>query len=505
MMKINSQTKPLNIRQFRIIYVIWVTLTLTSCNNELKTDSKFQVHISGQISNYVKGENTFYFAVNRLGQDQKVYYPEITKDGFYALDIETPRKTDFWISYKTNILLPLFKSDSIHIVLDGSKTQQSDFYNSIIFTGGDVKYLLDALAFRKFMIANTLDFVTMTEKMKKLEEAEIIHFMDSIMHNLQLAYKDFIQNTKPNNEIKAWTYFELESYYYDNLSRFPFYKRDFTVCGSKGYNKGFYNFQLKRLPLKHEDLNNIGGINRFANQFGFLGEKFDSLSPETYTREFWDSNWVATIINYTPDVLLKQLILINHFNDYIQREELDIFEMYKDSLLKYVTDSCLLNPLLRNYEKKLIDLNNKKDYSASILDQIKNTKLKSVFDSIFENNRNKILYIDCWATWCSPCRAEMPHSKQLSDEFKNKNVSFIYFCIESDKDIWDALLYKWQQGGQQFYLDNEQSKALKEVLGFQGVPYYILLDSDLTIVAEGSYLRPSNSDTKIEIEKLLNE
>jgi hypothetical protein len=99
----------------------------------------------------------------------------------------------------------------------------------------------------------------------------------------------------------------------------------------------------------------------------------------------------------------------------------------------------------------------------------------------------------------------MPFSKKLSTEFKQKDISFIYLCIESDKDIWDALLYKWQQGGYQLFLDSEQSRALKELFEFQGIPYYVIMDDDFTIAAKGSYLRPSNPETKTKIEKLLND
>jgi hypothetical protein len=363
-------------RNFRVVYLLWILPFLASCRNELITDAPFRVYVSGQILNYTKGENKLSFGVNRLGQDQIIYYPVIEEDGSFTIEIDIQRKTDFWISFKNNILLPIFKSDSIYIVFDGSVAQRNDFYNSIVINGNDVEYLNDALAFQKLMNSNTVEYVNMTDKMKELDEAEFKRFMDSIMVNLYSAYKGLVFSAKSDREIRTWTKFELESYFYYCMSEFPSYHRDYSVCGSKGYMQGFYNFQLKRLPLNQEYLNNAGSVNTFANRYssGYLIEKFDSLSPESYSREYWDSIWIATIIKYTPDVFLRQLVLVEHFNQYIEAEELDIYEMYKDSLLHYVTDSCLLNPLLKNFEKKRFDLNNKKNYSHSVLEKIKGSK-----------------------------------------------------------------------------------------------------------------------------------
>ena len=43
--------------------------------------------------------------------------------------------------------------------------------------------------------------------------------------------------------------------------------------------------------------------------------------------------------------------------------------------------------------------------------------------------RGKYVYIDLWATWCGPCRREMPFLKQLEEEYKGRNITFLLSLI----------------------------------------------------------------------------
>jgi thiol-disulfide isomerase/thioredoxin len=48
--------------------------------------------------------------------------------------------------------------------------------------------------------------------------------------------------------------------------------------------------------------------------------------------------------------------------------------------------------------------------------------------------RSQIVVLSFWATWCAPCREELPRLSKLSEEFTGKNVRFVAVSIDDAKD-----------------------------------------------------------------------
>jgi len=111
--------------------------------------------------------------------------------------------------------------------------------------------------------------------------------------------------------------------------------------------------------------------------------------------------------------------------------------------------------------------------------------------------------VDCWATWCGPCKTEMPYSKELSKQMVDKEVAFVYLCLDSEEKQWKATLSELQLNGQQYFLTKDQSTDFRKAFEISGIPFYFLVDSKGAIVEKGSHLRPNN--VKEKIEKLLKE
>lgn len=58
----------------------------------------------------------------------------------------------------------------------------------------------------------------------------------------------------------------------------------------------------------------------------------------------------------------------------------------------------------------------------------------------FVNAKDKVVFVNFWATWCPPCRAEMPVIQNLYDNYKDK-VEFI-FVTNENKDVVEKFLKK---------------------------------------------------------------
>ncbi|MCL5029682.1 MAG: TlpA family protein disulfide reductase [Bacteroidetes bacterium] len=64
-----------------------------------------------------------------------------------------------------------------------------------------------------------------------------------------------------------------------------------------------------------------------------------------------------------------------------------------------------------------------------------NLSLISFDDKLVNLNeyKGKIIFLNFWASWCPPCRAEMPTIQKLYNEMKNrKDIAFILISVDSD-------------------------------------------------------------------------
>jgi len=51
--------------------------------------------------------------------------------------------------------------------------------------------------------------------------------------------------------------------------------------------------------------------------------------------------------------------------------------------------------------------------------------------------KSKVVFINFWATWCGPCRSEMPSIKELKDSLKDENIVFLFASDDDREEIED--------------------------------------------------------------------
>lgn len=67
-----------------------------------------------------------------------------------------------------------------------------------------------------------------------------------------------------------------------------------------------------------------------------------------------------------------------------------------------------------------------------------NLKGINAADYNFEDANGKVVFVNFWATWCPPCRAEMPSIQKLYNDYKNK-VEFVFISNEESRKVSDFL------------------------------------------------------------------
>jgi thiol-disulfide isomerase/thioredoxin len=105
------------------------------------------------------------------------------------------------------------------------------------------------------------------------------------------------------------------------------------------------------------------------------------------------------------------------------------------------------------------------------------------FDDIIKRNKGKVIYVDFWASWCAPCRAEMPYSKALSDTLKNEKYVTLYISLDESYSSWDKASKELGiKPENSFLIINPKSSPLVKGLKLQEIPKYIIIDKNGHIV-----------------------
>jgi peroxiredoxin len=96
--------------------------------------------------------------------------------------------------------------------------------------------------------------------------------------------------------------------------------------------------------------------------------------------------------------------------------------------------------------------------------------------------RGKVVFLNLWATWCGPCREEMPSMETLYNEFKN-NRDFVILAVSQDRLGKDAVKSYVEKNGYHFRVLLDPDNKLSDSYDVSGVPETFIIDRHGRIVA----------------------
>ncbi|WP_099291565.1 TlpA family protein disulfide reductase [Butyricimonas sp. Marseille-P3923] len=114
--------------------------------------------------------------------------------------------------------------------------------------------------------------------------------------------------------------------------------------------------------------------------------------------------------------------------------------------------------------------------------------------------KGKYLVMDFWASWCGPCRGEIPHLKEAYAKYADKGVAFFSVSIDKSDAAWKKALAEENMPWEQVCAPQAGKDVMKQYQ-FSGIPYILVLDKEGRIV--GTNLRGKALMDKLE--ELVNE
>jgi thiol-disulfide isomerase/thioredoxin len=117
------------------------------------------------------------------------------------------------------------------------------------------------------------------------------------------------------------------------------------------------------------------------------------------------------------------------------------------------------------------------------------------------SSAGKVRIIDFWATWCPPCRDEMPMYKELHDEYAARGVQIIGISMDDEDNLEEVRKFVEKIGIEyQILMGTEE---VSDAYAAPGLPATYVLDQDGNIVKSFVGAKPKKVLVEL-IEGLLN-
>lgn len=227
---------------------------------------------------------------------------------------------------------------------------------------------------------------------------------------------------------------------------------------------------------------------------------------------------------------LRALILYNYFKedkrvknsvlfDFVNEQETFLNDSAKEVLLdsylksiffveksifdKYLTKfhSVNENNEFKNKWNSVVDkqkMNSKKlnatDRTIGILTNLVNDN-ELTFEQVLSKHKGKIILVDFWASWCAPCRKEMPFLKDLKLKFNETELKIIEISIDKDYSAWvrASKLENLSNEIDNYIISNWEKCNLYKNYNIKTIPRYLLFGKNGKIIDENAP-RPSERE-----------
>ncbi len=472
-------------------YLVWVMLLLLSCENKIIV--KVNIDKSATIS-------------FRLKKNEKYVLNYV--DVFFKhhdLIFSNPGKSDSVFTKSVSLeVSTVFKGSIIAVEPNGKYVTSTYYY--LISPGDSVNFFLEDAVHLKTVLSDKKRILNNPDVSfyHKFLNSKISFGQAKSNQDWEKKYKTFYINLKQINDKEKKMYDSLyrrnniDSSYFRQLiihSDILFYKiyfdyvvktKDFTATIMSNYSKEFSNvLSLLDNPntlLTGDLLDIFYGILRLK----ILDKGLDEQSPKLLFAEaiklklgIYRGRFLTSFLNWTPN----NTNAYNEISAYIKR-------VYKDSI--YETHINEMEESIAQQNKIMI--------SDSL---IQVNKFIISWNDLISSRKDTFIFIDFWASWCAPCRQQMPLLEKEKKYFEKDSIAFL--SINIDKIEGDWLMAS--EAEKQFLKSNnfhligtEKSIAIKK-WEINSIPRYMIFKNGKALYKD--FIPPTDPDFRKILKKII--
>ena len=360
-----------------------------------------------------------------------------------------------------------------------------ELWSSAKFSGQDAGIM--NYYFDRFMLEMDLFEVTFHENFYRLDEEEFVQTVDSIA-NLERAVLQRY-NSSLTDDFKK---FELGSIKYSRLLTLDNYDD-----GRRWIREDPSYEVSNEFPDVFSEINY--GEEYLYTSGDYISYIINSLHEEVskYKKENPEVHYEIKLLEITKKRISNPELLNILFTRYLnqQGKTTQNIEPFFELLRTGIADSVTLI--------KLEELKGQREKTIKGA-EVANFKLENEKGEIIEleDFEGSIVVIDVWASWCLPCRKEIPKFEEMKKMFETDPVVFMGINAMDSKENWLKTLEEENMTGIQLFAPKDDIDFFKDLMIYE-MPRYILIDKNGKLL-ESRLVRPSHEKFYDKIKEALN-
>lgn len=215
-------------------------------------------------------------------------------------------------------------------------------------------------------------------------------------------------------------------------------------------------------------------------------------------------SWLASVKVILADLVgfdegpYYDILAANAYARQLNEELRPLSEKQKEQITHYWENGEIAKILFRK-NQQVIESDNVK--SPVVINDASSVPQDKVMETIVSKYKDKVVFMDLWATWCAPCLEAIKQFRDTKGDFRDKDVEFVYITNGSSP------LKRWEEkikgiGDEHYYLTDAQWNYMMEHFGFEGIPSYLLYDKEGVLINKFTSF-PGNDTVKEMINGLL--
>lgn len=498
--KIRHFNTQFNMRKHHALYfLVLATLVLLASCDSLNRQKEIITIVAGKITDPTGIKAGVIFS-DKWGNEVINQFEPLGDDGSFIIkfNLDKPSIGRFSDNNETTKIY-LEPGDSLYLTLDTKQFDETLRYSGTRANENNflaARYLL--------FDDNTVMDSIINIKTESLDPDAYVKFADSLyevkMNNLDTYSKEFPVSPDFAAHHKSMCIL-------DQALRYP-------------------DYIYAHLPNNERDYNNIGLTQNFLNRYhGFINMDENVLKPETdgytyflmfylnglrgFNKALYDSvdnkdSLTFALIADNYKGFSREYITAYQFKGRLERYDTTFYRKNRAILEQILDNTEVIAQIDSQYMATTEALNRPMPEKAFLTNLNRKPYSGFTFDDLLKNYKGKVVYLDFWASWCGPCRGEMPFSLELQEAMKDKDVAFVYISSDQDSLAWEKYIKILEITGDHYLVNpGIREDVYRNRFSIRYIPRYMLFDKE-GMVVDTNAARPSEVKTiAAKIEELL--